>query len=317
MVEYAYDCRDCQRVILEGNKIDKCDSCGGEEFRYVEIIQVDTGNPYAETWNILDYYSVDETIKKLVVKRLDNNFFNYNLDKLNSKIGDYIGEEQKRNLIDYDDLEDVVNKFLKKLFLAKELFNSSYNVPLSTKPMLLFYGARAMAEALISITFKEEPDMHGLKYPKNKNDIIEIFYGKNNVSALLCDSLTPSAKYIDEYKEVDINDVIYTYSRYSKLTEYYNWMNLPERKRIILPEMFLLYIILYYFSIISRYRPIEWRNTITGKEPNSFINKILLKICSIDFPQKFINAIEDKIFLFRRAAHYSSSKSLWLHGLDF
>jgi len=310
MTEYIKECRDCNRYkfsVKEGKEDKKCGTCGGTEFKKFEMFHVDTSIPRLDIWNIIDYYSSKSSVEKLLEKRKESNFFNLNIESLNEKRIRLLGEKEGRHLIELNNEEkiNITNRFIKNLFVAKELFNSAEIVPLSTKPMILYYGALTLVEALILITFKEKQESHGFENNYNRHEI-KIYTKSKNASTLLYDCVTPTAKYleglvggINKYKIIDIEDVIYTYSLCSdRFFSYYRWFGLPEKNDLKMPMIFLLFTILYYFSIISRYHPLEWQKTIDGSDPNSFLNKVLIKIASIDFPILFLNAIDDKFFIF-------------------
>ena len=274
-----------------------------------EIVMVSDDNI---TWFWLDYFTNKERTSKYISNKIGTGEYNTYYDSV-------IKMRQKHKLMDKlekiekitsDSIEEQSDKVVYSIKQASEYFRLSKSANLHVKPLILYYGMISLSKALMESTFIfEKPDpQHGLGgKPKYLDCQIKQKGFFPRFSA--CNSYAVGdPKFVDTttYENILIliskrvrlkfEDLIFPLreylprdnSIYRNSPDMYTQVFGQYNQKYAIDPVSCYLMIMYLFSNLVRYRPVEWIRLIEGRDNHypkmDWILKPLLEIATEDYP---------------------------------
>ena len=267
------------------------------------------------TWFWLDYFTNKERTSKYISNKIGTEEYNNYYDSV-------IKMRQKHKLMDKlekiekitsDSIEEQSDKVVYSIKQASEYFRLSKSANLHVKPLILYYGMISLSKALMESTFIfEKPNpQHGLGgKPKYLNCQIKQKGFFPRFSA--CNSYAvgdPKIVRTTAYENILIlisggvrlkfEDLIFPLEQYlpqdnsiyrnspNMYTQVFGQYN-PKYAIGTVDPVSCYLMVMYLFSNLVRYRPVEWIRMIEGRDKDypkmDWILKPLLEIATTDYP---------------------------------
>jgi hypothetical protein len=310
-----YRCPKCNGLITvkkENGVPKECSNpaCDSRTFCEFLPVHVHTYDKEKDLWPLIDIFLISNNAEELIKKRIDNKFYGLDLDEINKK------RNKKRSPIGYPLIEEEAELFRINVEQAKYYFEGVKECPKPVRPILLHYGCLLLNKALYDITYLRLNNKkgHGITV-KPESEIIEILQDENSAFAELNDVTTNSCLY--QGKKVisiktlfgEIPELNYHYERTYDIKPHPGPQAIGKTNRtLLLSEIQVLYLLIFYLSDIQRYRPKIWDGVIKGKNKISFLINNFIDFATFKYPKLFLDHLEDKIYDFWPLSFLGPSK---------
>lgn len=281
---------------------------------------INTNNPEQEIWNYISQFESEYYVRKFAEERISTILNNFPQDLLKQAKESNNLKQITTKVEVLEPLQCVTSSLVSEIagnaMQARDFYNASKNIPMLSRPILLFYAFEKLADLLIMLTFntKDEKVSHRLSYPKGKHIEIkprglfqrfhDCYSFDISIYTKKCSFKLDNLVSAGPLRETELFSLISSGSVASNRTTDEN-----TNKHMSIHELDREFIFLFVLSILSRYRVNEWNELIAGKKSSSVIEiKRYLQSIQIFFPNLVINYLFGKRMLFYQWARLGADE---------
>lgn len=271
-------------------------------------ISIYTESPQNEIWNFLTDFESKQFVEKFVKQRV------------NILASRDRGREYK--FIQEEDLSDIFPEVCNNSKQARDFFFLSKQLPLLSKPVMLFYAFEKLTRMLVFSTFKmgskegsinKDISRHGLTY------FSSISIKQFGLFSLLHDCISTDRTIYDNEFEFSFEDILslgpLNYPRLShdiyKGSDNYQLKDSKSKNITMIKEIERQFIFIFALSVYSRYKVVDWEAILSG-DANNLIARIRRYLDTVEllFPNLILNSLYSK-----RIAFFSPARIGGMDGL--
>jgi hypothetical protein len=270
--------------------------------------EIYTKNPEIEIWN----YITDFESKQFLIK-----FIRERVKILTSR-----ENRTEYNLINEGNSEDIIPEISNNAKQARDFFFMSKQLPLLSKPVMLFYAFEKLAMMLVDLTFQKNKEIisenrsrqkftHGLSfYPPEPIRVLSSGLFQFLHDCVSSDGILHQKKFSFTFEDIlQLGKISYERLSYEihKGSDSYRLKDSGSDNITYLTELERQFIFIFALSIFSRYRVTDWERILSGEE-NNLITIIRRYLNSVEllFPNLVLNNLYNKIIYFYSPAELAS-----------
>ena len=285
-----------------------------------EIEVIETTQPFSEIWSKIDYFRGIHSCKQFLKERISRDFYGLDYNRLFKAKKCYDLDLDTSRIITSQDIGNKAYELSYDATQAKEYYEAASTTTELTQPVLLYYGMVSLGKMLVDSTFEfaDGKEVHGLSRKKIK----EVLIGNRGFFTRFHDTYNPDPSIYThgltfsmeelfsmvpdlrrEYKEVygkesRINPHVDTETKMSE-----HFILKKDDLKLAFPALTPHFLLMFLFSSLARYRPIEWRKLIEGKTSSEiYLIRKFLRVSKRRFPNLIINELFGKTFVFHPGA---------------
>ncbi|MGH9926414.1 MAG: YaaC family protein [Nitrososphaera sp.] len=276
---------------------------------------INSSNPEEEVWHHIDLLSSHHYTLRLLEDRVKGNFFGFGeyIDRLHrTKLiycsDNYMGKEQieiYEKLTEHDDLHRNTTEIVSLTKQAIELYKSSKQASMYSRPITLYYSYAKLARILYLSTYKSKQAIgkHGITLKDNQS-IICLRTGafarfhdsyNGNPSIYLMEHKFRWEELINESQMTKIFPLMLNMKNCNIVELYENKYGATNKEHELTREILFV----YAMSMLARYKVEKWGNLIENKDSNAMWRiKEYLTSTQLIFPNLIFNQLHGKQYYF-------------------
>lgn len=281
--------------------------------------QINSNSPEQDIWHYISDFESEYFVKNFMIQRINNKFGGFPFTTLDSikDAHNAVPSNSQVDLLMPLQVEDITNDLLEEITnnakQAKDFYQTSKQMPMLSRPIMLHYVFEKLASMLILSTYKITGTTfsHGLTYNEPNIEVQPrgLFPRFHD-----CYSFDPSI-YAKKYQFMLENIVTAGRVSYeglfdliiSQTIESNRIIEEQTKKEVPLHELDRAFLLVYGLSTLARYKVNQWNETIAGKK-NDLIRKIDRYMSSIQilFPNMVLNQLYGENLLFYQTPRFGS-----------
>lgn len=285
---------------------------------------IKTNDIEKEIWNFISSFESEYFVKCFVKDRISKKFHGLDFNLLNS-VKDSQNKKSTNGKVEIlsplqlsDINDELITEISNNARQARDFYMVSKQLPLLSKPILLFYSFEKLANVLIFLTFKINEGnrySHGLTYYKGepvKVKSLGLFQRFHD-----CYSSDPSIylekqafKFENILNAGELYDVhLFDAMELGLIDQNLKPINENTGKQASITELDREFIFMFGLSALARYRVNEWSEIIAGRKSDEIlrIDRYLQSIQSL-FPNLVLNTLYGEVKVFSTLGYLTDSQ---------
>lgn len=272
-----------------------------------------SNNPEQEVWNVVFGFESEHYVRGFANSRLSSKCYGFNFSELEARKkahNDIKSKNEQAEILKPLQLDDLTDELIAEVAnnarQARDFYHASKDLPMLSRPILLFYAFEKLANVLILLTYKIEKESkysHGISFHKSKPIEVKpvgLFPRFHD-----CYSTDPSI-YLDKFslgfEDILAGQLYETYLYNAVVVRNpanYQIRNLNNNEKVGITELDREFLFMFALSSLARYRVNEWNEIVRGKE-NQLIIRIQRYLQSIQmiFPNLVLNLLYGDVCYF-------------------